>query len=367
LGVVVGYRNLEPGYENSHERASCNEIARRLAALKGFEFAGDHDPSARYGGPLYFVPRGTLVDLEVANELGIASEDDFFGGAVPSPFVATKAITHPLLGDDAIGPTGWSREFPDRVRDAVLDGYSAFTAADALAAGKRLLSRGRVRLKAGNGVGGRGQLVVRSRCELETALGDIGEAELSRDGLVLEENLDGAVTYSVGQVRVAGLIASYCGTQRLTSDNSGAEVYGGSDLFVARGGFDALLAFELAGHAGAAIAQARLYDCAAGECFSGFFASRRNYDVAHGTGFGGRARCGVLEQSWRMGGASGAEIAALEAFCAEPRLKAVSARTVEIYGGRAEPPPGAMVYFHGVDDKVGAILKYTLLSAHDDA
>jgi len=42
---------------------------------------------------------------------------------------------------------------------------------------------------------------------------------------VLEEELGDVTTYSVGQVRVAGLVASYCGTQSLTTDNSGATVY----------------------------------------------------------------------------------------------------------------------------------------------
>jgi hypothetical protein len=57
---------------------------------------------------------------------------------------------------------------------------------------------------------------------------------------VLEEDLAGVTTYSVGQVRVAGLVASYCGTQRLTPDNTGEAVYGGSELLVARRGFEEL-------------------------------------------------------------------------------------------------------------------------------
>ena len=49
----------------------------------------------------------------------------------------------------------------------------------------------------------------------------------------------------------------------------------------------------------------------------------------------GRRRSGVLEQSWRAGGASGAEIAALEAFRADPSLPSVRAITREVYGRRA--------------------------------
>jgi hypothetical protein len=75
----------------------------------------------------------------------------------------------------------------------------------------------------------------------------------------------------------------------------------------------------------------------------------------------------VLEQSWRIGGASGAEIAALEAFRADPGLRVVRASTVEAYGAGAVPPPGATVYFCGVDDDAGPITKYATVERHADA
>jgi uncharacterized protein DUF3182 len=112
------------------------------------------------------------------------------------------------------------------------------------------------------------------------------------------------------------------------------------------------------------VAQARVYDAAAMEHFPGLFASRRNYDVARGLDARGRRRSGVLEQSWRLGGASGAEVAALEAFRAAPALRAVRAATVEIYGEGTAPPPGATVYFHAVDGRDGPLLKYALAEPH---
>jgi hypothetical protein len=361
LGLVVVLQPAEPGYVHSHERAACTELARRIAALKKFDFAGDYEPSRSYPQPLYFVPRETLVGAASTRELGIRGEGDVFGGVVPHPFVATKAITHPLVSADAQAPEGWSHEFPEHVRDAVLTGHTVFTPKDAREAGALLLQHGAVRIKPVRETGGRGQVAVANAAALEAALGRHDPAQLARDGLVLEENLAHVVTRSVGQVRIGELVASYYGTQRLTTDNTGAEVYGGSDLLVARGDFDALLALPLPEDARLAASLARLYDGAAAECFPGFFASRRNYDVAEGMGFGGRARCGVLEQSWRIGGASGAEIAALEAFRADPALRTVRARTVEVYGDAAESPPGAIVYFRGVDDRVGAILKYVMV------
>jgi hypothetical protein len=363
-GIVVVYSTSEL-HACRHERATRAELARRLAALKGFDFAGEYDTSGRYPGPVYFVPDDTLVGVEVAEALGIRGEHDLFGGVAPHAFVATKAITHPLVGPDALAPRGWSPEFGRRMSDIALRGFSVFTLEDARRAGLRLLRHGPVRLKPVRATAGRGQAAVSSAAELETALGAVEGAELSGHGLVLEEDLTEVATYSVGQVRVADLVATYCGTQRLTPDNGGASVYGGSDLVVARGGFGALFALELPEPAKLAVAQARTYDAAAMGCFPGLFASRRNYDVAQGLDAGGRRRCGVLEQSWRAGGASGAEVAALEAFRAEPALRAVRASTVELYGeGEASLPPHATVYFRGVDERVGPITKYAVVEAH---
>ena len=102
-----------------------------------------------------------------------------------------------------------------------------------------------------------------------------------------------------------------------------------------------------------AIDQARAYDAAASECFDGLYASRRNYDVAQGKDGAGSWVSGVLEQSWRLGGASGAEIGALEAFRADPSLRIVRAMTREVYGEAPELPAGAVVYYSGVDASVG--------------
>lgn len=356
-GVVAVY---SPGhlYASQHEGACRVEAARRLAALMGFGVAGEYDPAAPPPGPVYLLPADTLVGLDAARALGIRGEHDLFGGVVPHAFVATKAITHPLVAPDAAAPDGWSHGFARLVAGAVLHGYSAFSPRDARRAGERLLARGPVRVKPVRATAGRGQVVAADTAGLEAALGAVDAAELSAYGVVLEENLSEVTTYSVGQVRVADLVATYWGTQRLTPDRDGEAVYGGSELVVARGGFEALDALGPPEAVRLAVAQARAYDDAAMTCFPGLCVSRRNYDVIRGLDATGRPRSGVLEQSWRMGGASGAEIAALEAFRADPAARAVRARTVELYGPGHAPPPGATVYFHGTDERVGPMTKY---------
>lgn len=364
-GDVVVYRSARE--RAAHDHATCGAIAERLASIKGYRFAGDYDARARYASALYFVPTDTLIGVEHARALGITGEHDLFGGVVPHPFVATKSISHALVDDEARAPDGWSEEFARRVRSAVLPGFSAFSIEDALRAAELLFAQGPVRIKRALGIGGYGQTVVNDRRALESAFTDVDTDEVSRYGVSLEHDLADVTTYSVGQVCVGDLLASYCGTQRETDNNEGARVYGGSDLFVVRGDFDALLASAPDPAARRAIEQARRYDRAAFRCFAGLLASRRNYDVAQGRDARGRAVSGVLEQSWRVGGASGAEVEALAAFRSDPHLATVRASSREIYGADASPPAGASVNFHGSDDRAGPLLKYAMLERHGHA
>ena len=129
---------------------------------------------------------------------------------------------------------------------------------------------------------------------------------------------------------------------------------------MARGDFDALLQLSFPSEIRLAVEQARVFHQRGRACFPGFFASRINYDVAQGRDGAGRWRSGVLEQSWRVGGASGAEIAALEVFQDQPERRTVNASCFEVYGDDVVPPPNATVYFSGVDDHVGPITKYTV-------
>jgi hypothetical protein len=353
------------GVPGGHEETTHREIARRLAVLQGLEHGGRLDPARPDPVPPYLVPSDTLVGAATAAELRIAGEQDLFGGVVPHGFVATKAISHGLVAPDAAAPSGWSETFLRQVGDAVLPGFSVFDREDARKAAVILLERGPMRVKSVRGIAGRGQAVVHDLRGLEVLLDEIEPAELASGGLVLEENLSEVVTFSVGQVRVGGLVASYHGRQCLTPDGKGEPVYGGSALEIVRGGFEALLRLPLPWPVRLAVLQADRYDRAADAAYPGLIASRRNYDVARGRDGRGRMRSGVLEQSWRVGGASGAEIAGLEALQADPALGVVRARTVEVYGA-AEPPPDAVVYFHGVDAENGPMLKYTVRACDDD-
>lgn len=342
-----------------HERCTLEETGRRLADILDIPCAGTYRETGAYLHPLYFVPQDTL-EAKQAAALGIRGEDDLFGGVVPFPFVATKAITHPLVAPDAAAPPGWSHEFDTRISKVVNRGYSAFSLDDAWVAGLRLLGHGPLRLKPAHARGGRSQAVAASAAELDRALAALDEMTAAR-GIAIEENLLKQRTFSVGIVRLPGIEMAYFGRQRTTRDNEGERVYAGSDIVAVKGGLDALLDLDMVAEIRTAIEQASVYDAAANACFPGLYASRRNYDVIQGLAADGSRRSGVLEQSWRIGGATGAEIAALEAFRADPAARAIEASSYEVYGPCEAPPAGAAIYFIGEDPEVGPLTKYALV------
>ncbi|HEY2992087.1 MAG TPA: DUF3182 family protein [Methylomirabilota bacterium] len=344
-----------------HEACTLTHVARRLADLLGCPFAGRHDRRRRYPGKLFVFAVDPLLP-PVARALGVTSAADLFGSVVPHPLVGTKAITHGLVHARAARPPGWPSAFAARVREAVLPGYTVFSARDARTAITRLLRGGAVRAKDPRGAASRGQTVIDHPRDLDKLLESWDREALARHGLVLERNLARVRCLSVGQVSAAGLVVSYHGVQRETLGNDERPTYGGSELVCVRGGWDALERLDLSPEVRHAVAQARIYD-AATEVFPGFIASRRNYDVGQGADADGRAYAGVFEASWRPGGASGAEVAALQAFAADPAAERVDVATVERHGEDFEPPADACVHFNRVDPTSGPALRYTRIAA----
>jgi Protein of unknown function (DUF3182) len=344
----------------THHKIVLDLAAKAIAKIKGYDFGGHYDPARDYPGTRYFVPDDTVL-LSEASHLGIRSPNDLYGGVVPHLFAKTKAVTHGLVDRQGERPPGWCSAFAERVREIVLPGYTVFCRQDARAAASRMLTCGPIRLKKPASASGRDQTVVTSWNELDAALEKVTEDEMATYGLVLEENLRQVRTLSVGKVAVGSLRISYHGTQRTVRDNEGRPVYGGSDLVCLRGGWEVLDGLPMLPQVRAAVVAARRYDEATAE-FHGFTASRRNYDVAQGIGVDARPRSGVLEPSWRIGGASSAELAALAAFARDPSLQIVGASHVEEYGKDCRAPAGAIVDFQGDDPEAGPMLRYTVVT-----
>ena len=364
VGSVVFYRCDRNASMADHDLSTKAAIAKSIARLLDLEYAGQFDSRRSHLGPLYVVPSDTLTASSLPRRLGIRGVSDFFGGVVPYPFVGSKAITHPLIQPAAAAPQGWAIDYAAYLGDAVLPGYTAFSVADALLAGGLLLERGAVRVKQPTGVGGAGQLVVGDRSALRAHIESLDERDVQREGLVLETNLSDVETLSIGLVQVGGWLAAYFGTQHQIPNNRGGHVYGGSNLTVVRGGFEQLLALDLEPQVRTAAQQSIRYHEGAAKYFPEMFASRSNYDIAQGRDEEGKWRSGVLEQSWRIGGASGAEIAALHAFRADPTLRVVHASTREMYGEGHTIPKDAWVHYDGFDRHGQRLVKYVEVRCH---
>lgn len=342
---------------NLHDQASRQVLVQRLAALLDRPFLGTIGRAQAEAAHILVVPPDTVS----ASPPGTSSlsRETLLGGAVPEVFIGTKAITHPVLDPTAARPGAWSEAMAVHLGDAALKGFTAFTVEDAARAGRALLKDGPVRLKDVCAKAGLGQVVVEDAAHLDRLLAQEDAVALAACGIVLEENLTNVVTYSVGVVTIGADSISYVGDQTLTCDNRGREVYGGSDLRVVRGELDALSRLDLSTELSRAIHCATAFDRAAQLAYPDAILTRRNYDVIAGTDARGERRIGVLEQSWRIGGASGAEMAAFEAFASDPELEAVRCATVERYG-IVDVPAGATVYFQGHDPVVGAMTKYAM-------
>lgn len=354
---------LDPGRPastiNAHDVASLHGIGYRLARLLGGRFLSWYRHGADALTPPYYIPADTLVgsDALPACAAGVPA---FFGGQVPHAFVASKVVVHPLPGRSAAAPAGWSHDLAVEIEDVVLPGFSVFDVNDAITAVRQLLRQGPVRLKPAWTRGGEGQVVIGDVAQAQQAIAALDADDLSAHGIVVEQNLCDPVTYSVGEVRCAGITAAYVGRQRQTCNREGAQVYGGSDLMVLRGDLADLERSVQAPGLAQAIRQARLFDAAVAEAYPGFCASRRNYDLIEGTTADGRHVAGVLEQSWRVGGATPAEIAALAAFAADGNCVQVRASSHEVYGA-AVLPDNADIYYRGVDPVEGLLTKYSVV------
>jgi hypothetical protein len=356
--VVVCFSRLGTPLR-AHQRRMLAADAEAIARLKQYDFGGDYDRAKHHNNHIYFVPDDTLLRDE-AEALEIRAPTDLYGGVVSHPFVKTKAIAHPLVDRNARRPDGWRFGFGERIRDAVLPGYTAFCDHDARVAAGRMLASGPIRVKEPIEAGGRGQSLVNTIAELEELLERLPPDEVATFGLVLEQNLNHVTTLSVGHITFDNLTFTYHGEQRVTPNNEGKLVYGGSDLVCVRGGWDALDRMSMPNAVRLGVDKARLYDAAMSE-YPGFMASRRNYDVGLGLDVDGQPRSGLFESSWRVGGATGAEVAALTEFMRDPTVEVVEASHVEEFGQNRKPSPEAVAYIELDDPQEGPMVRYTVV------
>jgi hypothetical protein len=339
---VFSYAGNSLSYTNPRERKTIGDLCQIIASFYGGTFLGDFTEAGSVEGVC--VPYSTLLATDAAR-LGIA-EESLFGGIVPVSYMRTKAIAHGLVPGYMSLPNGWIHEFPLMTEAFVLPGYTVFCKEDArsayrLLASQNLSVRAKLTLAAGSG----GQFPLTCVEELEPVFDFISQEDFAECGLVLESNMksEGLVTKSIGTAILGGTRISYFGTQRDTCHPSGSGItYGGSDLFVVKGDFSNLLRYAPDPATRLAICQAQSFDSATN--LLGIIATRRNYDVIQGIDALGRICSGVLEQSWRIGGASGPEVVAIQAFLQDETLEAVEASS-HVQFHEILIPEGAVVHF----------------------
>ncbi|MBV6871187.1 DUF3182 family protein [Xanthomonas euvesicatoria] len=345
--------------EHGHERATHAWVCREVAHLLGVPDAGVAGDGVVEVGTFH-VPDDTLTTAQ-ARGLGIHGVGDLLGGIVPHAFLATKVIGHPLVSDDAASTAGWDQALAMSLIPATLPGYTAFSRPDAMHAFEALSDGGDVRLKLPTGVGGNDQWRIADASQLAQVLDSLPDTYLGTHGGVLERNILQPTTHSVGELCLAGVQIAYYGTQCSVPDADGSDVYGGSSLCVYRGSLEALMATALPSLERRVVEQACRYDRCVTAAYPELQISRRNYDVVSGQDAGDVPVCGVLEQSWRIGGATPAELAAIAAFQQDPALQWVRASTHEIYQG--QPPADAQVYYRATQSGPGPRYKYRRISA----
>ena len=83
-GVVYVHRGAV-SERAAHDHATCTQIARRLAELKGYRFAGDFDERSAVPGDRYFVPTDTLIGTDTETNGDSFRSDDGGVTFVPEP------------------------------------------------------------------------------------------------------------------------------------------------------------------------------------------------------------------------------------------------------------------------------------------
>lgn len=358
----------KPRFKLAHYRNL--RIVDKIASI--FERFGGNKP-----GKIYYVADKTIVlefkeNQKLIKDTLIESEKDFFGGIVPRAYQSTKAIMHPLVNREAACPLGWTHEFPQELvhLDLVLPGFTVFNIEDLRTAFKHLYDKGihQIRLKDPLAYLGMNQFVVTSFQELEQFISDkiVNNEKLQQYGLVVEENLcpEDLKIYSVSFVTVGSHQVQCIGVQRFSQG-----LYSGTDFVIMQTGKH-ILSESLAQvgifnneDAQKIIDKALLFRALLNKHIPEIKTARFNLDIVSGIAsiysngtYELVKRFALLEQSFRVGGASAAEIWGLEYLLGHPSVDAVCASTYYRYGDEAyQTVSGEENLYCGVDSRLGAI------------
>ncbi len=300
-------------------------LAQYLASITGRIFAGEIFSPRRLGSGDYLLPHKP-ISLEEGRQFGIINPDQIFG-AVIEPIYAEKSIFHKTVPNAKFVPSKFPHEFATFLNDKgiVLIGYTAFSIEDVEKAYDLITDAGyAVRVKHPLGSSSTKQFRAKSKKQVLDFVRSEEVATLRKFGMILEVNLlnpndkrADVEGFSGGWTQLEGNIYSYLGRQ-MFAETGTTDRYIGTRLQMVRGSVDNL------GEVADSLVYQDVYRqlekvAEATKLLPYLIGSRMNFDFIYGVreGIDGiildeSPSVYVVEQSFRVGGASGAELVGIE-------------------------------------------------------
>lgn len=326
-----------PSFPALFERNAC--LAGWIAEQLGRVYQGEYKPGAELDAA-FWVPHAPMTPEE-AGALGITSKEQIFG-AVVEPLHAQKSVFHCPLPRATYVPAHFPLDFSRSVQVISAPGYTAFTPQDALLAFESLLQQGHSpRFKNPTATAGLGQRVASNRQEAEAVIAAISGDVFRRFGVVIEANIPISVgqphAFSSGWIELGGEEYTYVGTQSQGEKN----IYTGTRLHMVRGHeppYVPDIPNAVTDHTTYLLGLLGLLDGLqiATRCNFNFVKSMHDEVFA-------------VEPTFRIGGATGAELLAIGYLKDHPEEDQVVASTRFVYDQHEPLPAGAHRLYSGND------------------
>ena len=318
---------------NAYIRERNANVGKHLAEIQGTVFSGEYTDTPKASTDKFYVPAKTLP-ISIAENLGIVTSEDLYGGVVEHAIFATKSVLHPTLYSNSPAPGIYPRNFASVLteRNLVLPGYTTFDSSqqEAFQIFNLLREQGFVvRLKEPDQSDGDGQAVISDTQYLRNLLDRYPGEVIFQKGLILETNVQNGKTVSIGQTSITGKDYTHIAFQKDIRQN-GRTIYGGATMMIFKGNLENLIQnYAFDPDVTIALKQSYQIHQAYGELDPKL--SRASYDVLQGFDSKGNFLSGVTDQTFRLGGSSPAEVLAIEYLNNKPDINFVDAEVTLDY------------------------------------
>lgn len=313
--------------------ASAQVLARAFGGRVVWHTVGSKENTIGFG----MYPMTTIE----ASENGYTEHGYYYGGVVEDMRHADKGILHELAPVSQEAPQWYRPDVAAACPDAVMPGYTAFSAEGAQKAMELLQEwyGPRVRLKPSDAERGEHQSVVHNRDELLRQLGQL--PDLAGVGVVLEPHLSELVRLPVTFLHLAGQAFSWLGQQHVEYWDT-REVYRGITIVCVKGDASKLGNAIDDKSRQLAIRQAAAVHRSYG--LLGATISRGTYDVLQGITDNGTWLSGITDPSLRPAASTPAEVRAIAELMPAHDSAAITVDMVHHYGHNRPLPKDDSVF-----------------------